>query len=154
MPLDSGIIEAFIQSARDALGTMAMMDLEIGETLEEPKLPEATEILATIGLSGEHEGVLYIACSQKFASEFVAAMLGMEADEVEAEDLKDGAGEFVNMVAGGAKRILSETGHHFDLALPSVIMGSSSAVSAKNAPSAQVDAHVGVHELSIIVYMH
>ena len=49
-------------------------------------------------------------------------MLGEKLDSID-DTVTDMVGELTNMVTGGAKKILSEKGYRFDMALPTVISG-------------------------------
>ena len=49
-------------------------------------------------------------------------MLGEKLTEID-DTVTDLVGEITNMVTGGAKRLLSDIGHDFDMATPTVIAG-------------------------------
>jgi chemotaxis protein CheX len=49
-------------------------------------------------------------------------MLGEEVTSID-DTVTDMVGEITNMVTGGAKRLLSEQGYRFDMAIPSVVSG-------------------------------
>jgi chemotaxis protein CheX len=54
--------------------------------------------------------------------EISRSMLGDEIANV-GNDAVDLAGELANMLVGGAKRILSERGHDFDMQTPQLLLG-------------------------------
>ena len=146
-------VDAFVEAARDTFSTMAMMDLDVESVVASSELQGSYDVLTTIGLSGEKEGLLGIGCDQKFASEFVSAMLGMEPDELSADDISDGAGELANMVAGGAKASLSTLGLRFDLALPVVLSGAAERIHLQASSGAWVRTRVGESEVSLFLWM-
>jgi chemotaxis protein CheX len=49
-------------------------------------------------------------------------MLGDKLDTID-DTVTDMVGELTNMVTGGAKKLLSEKGYRFDMAIPVVISG-------------------------------
>ena len=151
--IDHLVVDAFIESARETLSTMAMMDLDVEGVTESLGLQEPYEILTTIGLSGSSEGLLGIGIGNKFAGEFVAAMLGMEADELSTEDLADGVGELANMVAGGAKAALAESDWKFDLALPIVMQDANQNFHFHASAGSWVRTRVGDAEVSLYLWM-
>ena len=58
-------------------------------------------------------------------------MLGEEVTEVNST-VPDLVGEITNMVTGGAKRLLSEQGYDFDMAIPAVVAGKNHRISHKS----------------------
>ena len=82
------------------------------------------DISGTIGLSGDAEGFVSVSFSDSLARKIVAKMLMMDEGETVAdEDIQDGVGEFMNVVAGFAKAKLVDTEHSFMLSIPNVIYG-------------------------------
>ncbi len=131
-------IKVFLDSAREVLSQMAMLELDVEEVAPSADLPETLDLSASMGLCGDRfEGVMLITLSEVLACKVVAAMLGMEESEVE-DDLLDGVCEIANMVAGSAKTALTDEPEHFDLSIPTAMRGAKSAVS----PKAQSDGWV------------
>jgi chemotaxis protein CheX len=77
-------------------------------------------ISGTIGLSGGAQGVIALAYSMEGAVKTVSGMLGVNISEKSA-DLTDAIGEIVNIVAGYAKKDLTE--YKLEISLPTVIRG-------------------------------
>ena len=73
-------------------------------------------------ISKETKGSLSITFEEKLALATMKSMVGEGPDEIN-EEITDLVGEVTNMVAGGAKRILSEQGCEFDMATPTVFSG-------------------------------
>lgn len=69
-------------------------------------------------------GSLAISFSESAVLEIMSAMLGEPFTELDKESA-DCVGEITNMVAGGAKKIMSEKGIEFGMATPVVITGKS-----------------------------
>ena len=125
MRIDNPIVNAFIQATRDAVSTMAMLELEVDScSTHADKIEQTLDFSTVVGLSGGEDGVLVLTLTSKLAKQVVGGMLGMDESEFEGnEDILDGVGELGNMVAGGAKTALQGTPHHFDLSLPTTVYG-------------------------------
>ncbi len=76
-----------------------------------------------MGITGETEGVVVVTFHRDLAFHLVAKMVGCGEDDLSVEDVNDGIGEIINMIAGSAKKTLSGTDFAFDISLPTVIMG-------------------------------
>jgi chemotaxis protein CheX len=116
-------INPFLSSLQNVMSTMARMDL----IPEKPKLKKDKiahgDVTGLIGMvSPETKGSLSITFDTPLALATMQGMVGEAPDEVN-EEITDLIGEITNMVAGGAKRILSEKGCDFDMATPVVVSG-------------------------------
>ena len=118
--MDVSFVNPFINSTIETCKTMLNLDVE-------PKKPrlkqdEALEhdISAVIGLSGNAKGTIALSFTKKMALKSVSAMLGMDI-KVVGEDVSDGVGELVNIIAGHAKQNL--TNYELSISLPNVIIG-------------------------------
>jgi len=81
------------------------------------------DISALIGLAGSGSGTVIISFPRAFADKIVSNMLGCEQNTLNKDDIRDGIGEIVNMVAGAAKSSFSETKYKFNISLPTVVEG-------------------------------
>lgn len=77
-------------------------------------------VVASIGLAGTLEGSLTLIFSGQVACKMVSRMLSSELTEI-TQDVLDGSGEMVNILAGGIKTRLDNTGYSFELSIPSVL---------------------------------
>lgn len=116
-------INPFLSSMLNVMSTMAKMEL----IPEKPKLKKGNvahgDVSGLIGMvSPETKGSLSITFDGPLALATMKGMVGEAPDEVN-EEITDLVGEITNMVAGGAKRILSEKGFEFDMATPVVVSG-------------------------------
>lgn len=132
MTVDHPIVKAFLDAAIETLGTMAMLELEIGEVVPVHAIDNTLDFTATMGLCGEKEGLLVLSVEASLARQIVAAMLGEDESEIDS-DLLDGVGELSNMIAGAAKTALGKTGYHFNLSIPAVIEGEKNVVTPQSA---------------------
>ena len=118
--MDVSFVNPFINSTIETCKTMLNLDVEP----QKPRLKqdEALEhdISAVIGLSGNARGTIALSFTKIMALKSVSAMLGMEI-KVVGEDVSDGVGELVNIIAGHAKQNL--TNYELSISLPNVIIG-------------------------------
>ena len=87
------------------------------------------DISGVIGLSGEAQGSISLSFPQGDAVIFVKAMLGNIPDITE-EEMIDGIGEIVNIIAGNAKQHLTK--YNLSISLPSVIIGQQHTLSGQS----------------------
>ena len=120
------LLPACCQSAEDVFKTMVFMPVTTGR----PALPQADslsgEISGTVGLTGKDICAgLSLMFSMELAGRILASMMMQEysKDGANVDELKDTIGEIANMVAGGAKTRLQETGLDFSISLPTVVVG-------------------------------
>lgn len=78
------------------------------------------DISGVIGLSGEAQGSISLSFSQATAADFVKKMLSSPRS-ISENDMIDGVGEIVNIIAGNAKAGLSK--FNLSISLPNVIIG-------------------------------
>ncbi len=118
--MDVSFINPFISS------TMATYSSMLGDTIKPlkpylKKEPFPTyDISSTIGLSGNAQGIIAIAYDMNTAIKTVEGMLGCPV-AANSADLTDAVGEIVNIVAGFAKKDLTQ--YNLEISLPAVITG-------------------------------
>ncbi|MBK6911672.1 MAG: chemotaxis protein CheX [bacterium] len=121
--VDADYVNPFISGTLDTLKQMA------GMTCERKGLRLSSDATAsgyysgTIGLSGNAEGFVSVTFSKELATQVVCKMLSMTEEEITEEDIRDGVGELMNVVAGAAKAELVNTKHAFSLSIPQVFSG-------------------------------
>ena len=121
--MDKAHMEPFIQETINTFNIM-FGSLPEEKELEEKNVPESTyDVSALIGISGAATGGVVISFPEKVACKLVSIMLSEDITEVN-QDVSDGVGELVNIVAGNAKRGLTKFGFgKLDLSLPNVVVG-------------------------------
>jgi len=83
-------------------------------------VPTATEVMASVQITGCWQGSVVITCSRAVAEAVTAAMFGTEPGETTPDDLQDAMGEIANMIGGNIKnRMPVPSG----LSLPTVAVG-------------------------------
>ena len=125
---DENLIQDFIDITIEVLSTMANLDVkskgvrEINGGTSSLDVTACMDITGVLGFSGGRRGSLLVTFANKTALKAVGGMLGIECKEVNA-DIRDGVGELVNMIAGGAKTKLQSKGIDFELSIPNTVIG-------------------------------
>jgi len=129
------LVQDFVDSTRDVLNTMTGLDVMFRkkEVLDgndsNLDITACQDITGVLGFSGGRKGSILVTFSEKIAVSAVGGMLGVEFDEIDA-DVRDGIGELVNMIAGGAKTRLQDKGVDFELSIPNTVMGHNHKITA------------------------
>ena len=118
--MDVKHINPFIKSTCNIFATM--LDCEIhrkGLHVKEDCSP-SLEISGVIGLSGKSCGCVVFSLSREVAFKIAEGFL-LEKFSTISEEVIDAVGELTNMIAGGAKKELSQ--YELNLGLPTVVVG-------------------------------
>lgn len=116
-------VNPFLASLMNVLKTMASLELKP----QKPRLKKDEiargDVSGLIGMVGpQTRGSMSITFDESLAIEIMENMLGERPNGIN-EEVTDMVGEITNMVTGGAKRILAESGFDFDMATPVVVAG-------------------------------
>jgi len=114
----------FINNTRHVLKTMAAVEAEFQEVYFSNDLRIFGDVSGIIGLSGEAEGTVVVTFYWNLARTIIAKMMQVDGEGVNAELIHDGVGELVNMISGASKKDFVGKPYHFELSLPTVIVGS------------------------------
>jgi CheY-specific phosphatase CheX len=112
--------EHLVSSVKECFSVTLGIDLTESDDLRQPN-PENC-LICSIGFTGKLEGSVAVIVVDKTACYIVGKMLGMEFLTIDA-DVKDGFGEMGNMIAGGLKNRLSQTGDACNISVPTTIIG-------------------------------
>jgi len=121
--VDADYVNPFVSATVDTLKQMASMSCERTGLRLSSEATSRGFYSGTIGLSGNAEGFVSVTFSKELATQIVCKMLSMTEAEVTEDDIRDGVGEFMNVVAGAAKAELVNTKHAFSLSIPQVFSG-------------------------------
>jgi chemotaxis protein CheX len=80
------------------------------------------DVTAIITLAGPSRGTIALSLPASLAIRLYSEMVGEEANEL-SEEVLDAVGEIGNMVAGGAKAVLSQQGFSFKISIPEILVG-------------------------------
>jgi CheY-specific phosphatase CheX len=89
-------------------------------------------VSGSVGFAGDSvNGAVYLHLSASFANRAAAAMLGLKPEEISGEaEVNDVVGEVTNMLTGGLKSWLCDSGAPCAVSTPAIIRGTSFAVEA------------------------
>ena len=115
-----------VAAFRDSIGEVLMNIMGEGPSLNVSPVISAefdkADFLARMSLERENDalgrGWLFVFMPKEQAAALVETMLAFPDDGVNDNDILDGLGELLNVVAGGAKARLSGSPFHFMLSIP------------------------------------
>lgn len=118
------LIAPFIDATKEAFATMLSMQIRRKEVFIKQGYEMYGDVSGVMGLSGTTTGTCALSMPADLAEKAIRSMLMTPEDEVLAEsEIRDGVGELINMIAGGAKTKLSNTMYKFNMTLPTIISG-------------------------------
>lgn len=109
-------IAATVNLFREFLG----VPVDSGKPVVLPDPQDLLEVSGIIGLAGETRGAVVISFSRQTAIEAVSKMEQRKHNVLGAEVI-DGVGEMINIIAGNAKKDLTD--FRIDISLPGVVTG-------------------------------
>ena len=121
--LDLVMIHALLESLFTIFATMVSREIEPGIPVPKQGNAAKGEVSGLIGMKAEGaSGSVALSLTLPAIREISLSLFGHEIASVDNEAM-DLAGELTNMLVGGAKRILSEKGHDFDMQTPQLLQG-------------------------------
>jgi len=121
--MDAAHITPFVDGTVDTLKQMAGMSCTRTNLSLRMDGHNRGDISGTMGLLGKTEGFVAVVFREALARKLVCRMLQINPGEETDEDIRDGVGELMNIIAGAAKAELANTEHSFSFSLPAVIVG-------------------------------
>lgn len=116
-------LQPFINNTCHVLKTMAGLTVEFRKVYFSNTIRIFGDISGIMGLSGNAEGTLVVTFYWDLAKMIIAKMMGTEEDSIDAELIHDGVSEIINMISGSTKKEFVGTPYHFEISLPSVVVG-------------------------------
>lgn len=125
-PIDKEMayLQSFIDNTIEVLSKTTRMEASFREIYFPNDLRIYGDISGIIGLSGQSEGTVAITLYWNLASKIISRMMNVTESQINAEYIHDGVGELINMISGSTKKGFKGTPYHFDLSLPTVVVGS------------------------------
>ncbi len=121
--IEDGIVKSIREATTEVFSTMLMIDVNAEDSFVKDERNVSTDLISSLHFFGEkYMGKIAVFSYGASACHLAGSMLGVEMPEVD-EDVKDGMGEIVNMIAGSAKVKLENTMGDFHLLTPWVIAG-------------------------------
>lgn len=131
MAVDVKFINAFLESLLNVLATMAQTEAQHTKPMIKRDNIARGDVTGIIGMVGNQViGSLSVTFTEPAILEITARMLGEEVTKID-DTVTDLVGEVTNMVTGGAKKILDDLGHDFNMATPTVVTGKNHEISHK-----------------------
>jgi chemotaxis protein CheX len=96
----------------------ATLGITVDNTAKLP--PEAETASSLVGITGNWDGAVIVACARPLATRLATAMFGIDESAVGEDDVNDALGELVNMIGGNFKSMLPPV---CSLSLPTVVEG-------------------------------
>ncbi|MFC2140267.1 chemotaxis protein CheX [Candidatus Auribacterota bacterium] len=122
--MDVSLINPFLVGTVDVLKTMCFVTPEKGKPfLRKPNEAASGSITGIMGIVGKLTGTIAVSFEEKVALDVVSKFLGEIQSEIN-EDVVDAVGELTNMISGAAKKMFSDQGKSFKIAIPTVVSGS------------------------------
>lgn len=114
-------VNPFILSTMETFTKMVGVEAKAGKLmLKNDKIKLSYDISGIIGLSGGAKGMVSMSFPKASALKVTNKFMGSDYNEIN-KDVIDGIGELANIVAGNAKKGLTE--FNISISLPNVIMG-------------------------------
>ncbi|MDH4283820.1 MAG: chemotaxis protein CheX [Gallionellaceae bacterium] len=121
--MDIVMINAILASLFTIFSTMVRLKIQPGDPLLKQHSIAKGEVSALISMKADGvHGSVALSLSLPAIRLISKNMMDYEISSIDNE-ASDLAGELVNMLVGGAKRILSEKGYDFDMHTPQMLMG-------------------------------
>ena len=132
MVVNVTFINAFLESLLNVLSTMAQTDARHQPPILKKDNVARGDVTGIIGMVGNQViGSMSITFTESAIIGITSRMLGEEIKEID-DTVTDMVGEVTNMVTGGAKKILADQGHDFNMATPTVVTGHNHEISHKS----------------------
>ncbi len=121
--MDAKLINPFLSATVNVLQTMCRLEPARGKPfLRKPNEIAHGHVTGIMGIVGKLTGTISVSFEEKAALEAVSNFLGAKLTSIDA-DVIDGVGELTNIISGAAKKIFTEQGLKFKIAIPTVISG-------------------------------
>lgn len=116
-------INPFIAAATNVIQTMASVEVKAGQPTLKKDNHSWGVLSGIIGLASDSlKGNMVLSFEKDCILHIMTNLLGEEFTQLN-DEVSDAVGELTNMISGNAKKIFSEQGFIFDMAIPIVIIG-------------------------------
>ena len=149
-------IKAFVgNSIREVFATMFSMEVVIFTNGDQQGFDGGNRIVGSVSFAGDVMGNVNIHVTDDFARVMTAAMLDIEVSEIGGEEeVHDVIGELCNMIGGGLKSRLCDSGLPCKLSIPFISCGNSFRVESRGwASKERLSLQYQGHTALVEVYM-
>lgn len=119
---DVNFINPFLQAVVDTFFKLANMKLTPGKPFVKEKDAPRGDISGVISIKGKLKGSIALTLSEGVAVGAVQSLTGEPKKGIDS-DVRDLVGELTNIISGQGRRVLADMGHHFEAAIPEIIIG-------------------------------
>jgi len=103
-----------------------MLSMKAGAAADKSVPQFEDRVTGSVAFAGDHiTGAVYLHLGTPFANRVAAAMLGLAVEELGEAEVNDVVGEVTNMLTGGLKSWLCDSGAECAVSTPAIIRGSS-----------------------------
>jgi chemotaxis protein CheX len=120
--MDIKYVDPFIEATINVLGTIAFTKAEAGKPFVKEDNLARGDVSALVELIGDMKATVSASFTEQSILNIVTNMFQEEMTSLD-DEVKDAAGEIVNIISGQARQRLSEMGRHLQAAIPIVITG-------------------------------
>ena len=127
------LINPFTESLVNVLSTMASTTASSGKAYYKEDNVDAIsgDVSGIMGFSGDkYKGTLVISFSEAAICDIADKIFGEKKESVDSE-IADMVGEITNMVSGGGRMKLAQSGFKFEASIPTTIIGKNHSISHK-----------------------
>ena len=129
--MDVNFMNPFLESIMNVLQTMAQIKANPQKPFKKEDNISRGDVTGIIGMTGEQtRGSMAISFLEPTIV-YITSQILMEKISRLDETVVDMVGELTNVISGGAKRILSEKGYTFDMAIPTMVVGKNHVITHK-----------------------
>ena len=116
-------VDPVVSTLMSVFTTMVQIEPRVGEIkIKEDDISKG-DVTGMLKMEGDTaKGSVSISFTKPVVFDIVKRMLHMDIQEID-EIARDMAGEMANIVVGGAKNLLEESGYKIDMSLPEVFVG-------------------------------
>lgn len=146
------IIDPLLKAALLTMHEMAGLEVSPGAPAYRCTKHMTGDISAVIGLISTTQGSIVLTMSERTAVALAKRILPASDEELSVELIRDCVGEIANVIAGQTKGLLSKTEHRFAISTPTIICGTSHAVTHRNTAQCLMmtfNSDVGVFSLQL-----
>lgn len=117
------LVDVFIEASKETLRSQSAAEPKTVRVLPSNEKSASFKMCrgAVIDVRGvSHNGSIRIHFSRELYLKAMSTMLDHNYTEID-HDIEDGAGEFLNIIFGMAKKELNDTGHGLEIAIPRLL---------------------------------
>ncbi len=123
LSIDVRVLNPFLTAALECVTVMGDLKPERKRLFVKTTPIMHGEFAGVIGLSKGVTGSCVVSFPDTLARRIVGRLMSEDPDALSRDLVQDGIGEVANMVAGGARRILSGSVLQFDISTPTILYG-------------------------------